>query len=130
MAPPSSSDASASRSWRLVTLNTWKGEGPYALRLHADVVALQEVFHTLEVGVLTGRTIGAYNLVRIDSLSNSRNLESCVMGHVRPKTGKEARKRAKKPYLESYIQEIVIKMQQTVASMTTLRTGSGAVTRP
>lgn len=67
MAPPSSPEASASQPWRLVTLNTWKGDGPYALRLqamarqlralHADVVALQEVFHAPEVGVHTGRTL-------------------------------------------------------------------------
>src|SRR5574341_409862 len=67
MGPPCSPDASAGRPWRLVTLNTWKGDGPYALRLQAmvhqlralqaDVVALQEVFHAPQVGVHTGRTL-------------------------------------------------------------------------
>jgi endonuclease/exonuclease/phosphatase family metal-dependent hydrolase len=67
MGPPCSPDVSAGRPWRLVTLNTWKGDGPYALRLQAmvhqlralqaDVVALQEVFHAPQVGVHTGRTL-------------------------------------------------------------------------
>lgn len=67
MAPPSSPDASVGQPWRLVTLNTWKGEGPYARRVQAmarqlgtlqtDVVALQEVFHAPQVGVHTGRTL-------------------------------------------------------------------------
>lgn len=80
------------RLLRLLTLNTWKCDGAYALRLqamvnqlrplNADVIALQEVFSTPDGEMHTGRHLAqALNMALVDA--PARGKRRCIGGQWR-----------------------------------------------